>query len=99
MDWDEKTEEKFKQLVYNVSKGATANVLNAVDAIKSADDIRVGDLKKFDSLKSSLRGAIMNFQNELLYGIKLLIETGELPESIDKRGQMKKTEQNEESNI
>jgi len=59
--------------------------LNAIDAIKNSEDTRVAEVRKLDSIKPTLRGAIMNFQSELLYGIRLIIETGELPEPIDLR--------------
>lgn len=87
-----KNEELFKQLVYNVTRSATAQTLNLVDAMATSGDTRIDDLKKYDSLKSAMRSIIMNFQREMLYGIKVILEHGELPEPIDKRNVHDKSE-------
>lgn len=84
MDWNG-LEPKVKDLIYNVSKKSTAGLLNAVDLLKENDNITIGESKRLEELKKSLRSAIMNYQNELLTGIKCIVETGDAPKAIDRR--------------
>jgi hypothetical protein len=84
MEWAE-IESKMKDLVYAVSKKSTANLLNVVDLLKENDNITIGESKRLEELKKSMRSAIMNYQNEMLAGVKCLIETGDIPKAIDKR--------------
>lgn len=84
MDYCE-IEGKLREYLHRVLKDRTSAFLSYLDMMKSSDSITRGESDRIEVLKGRGKGLFMEVQNELLAGMKCLLETGDIPEAIDRR--------------
>ena len=82
-------EKEFKSFLHRAMKDKTAGFLDYVDQMIAAPGITVATKDQLDKLKNRGKSMFMECQGEIIMGAKCLIETGEIPEGIDKRGSAK----------
>lgn len=78
-------ENELRSFLHRILKNRTAGFLDYVDQMMTAPGTTLGEVDQLNKLKVRGKSMFMECQDELIMGFKCLLETGNIPEGIDKR--------------